>query len=514
VIPGKQYTPDVLLQIAWRRKWLIAIPALAIATIVSTVTYYLPNRYRSDTLILVVPQRVPEAYVRSSITTRIEDRLQSISQQILSRTRLERIIQEFNLYADRRQTEIMEDIVERMRRDIEVDIVKGDAFRVSFTANEPRTAMRVTERLGTFFIDESLRDRELLAEGTNQFLESQLEDARRRLVENEKKLEEFRRQHDGELPTQLDANMQGLHNIEMQLQALLDSANRDRDQRLLLERLVADASVDPTSAQPAGPLPAEDPETSGPAAQLRAAEAGLQAMLLRLKPEHPDVVRQKRVIAELQRRVDSVAASTPMSAAPVLSPAEIARRNRLQEARAAIINIDRQIAQKTAQEQQLRGALTEYQRRIEAAPTRESQLAELTRDYATLQDMYKGLLAKKQESQISANLERRQIGEQFKILDPARLPEKPSSPNRPRFYAIGVFAAIAIGLLIAATMEYFDRALRSEDDVRIAVGLPVLAAIPLMSRKHVPIWRRKLVAITTATVVLVGAAVAAWRLLQ
>jgi uncharacterized protein involved in exopolysaccharide biosynthesis len=299
VIPGKQYTPDVLLHLAWRRKWLIILPALTIAAIVGAVTYSLPNRYRSDTLILVVPQRVPEAYVRSSVTTRIEDRLQSISQQILSRTRLERIIQEFNLYAERRQTEIMEDIVERMRRDIQVEIVKGDAFSVSFTANEPRTAMRVTERLGTFFIDESLRDRELLAEGTNQFLESQLEDARRRLVENEKKLEEFRRQHDGELPTQLDANMQGLHNIEMQLQALLDSANRDRDQRLLLERLVADASVDNAPPQPA-PTPGDDPATAGPVAQLRAAEAGLQALLLRLKPEHPDVVRQKRVIEELQ----------------------------------------------------------------------------------------------------------------------------------------------------------------------------------------------------------------------
>jgi polysaccharide chain length determinant protein (PEP-CTERM system associated) len=514
VIPGKQYTPDVLLHLAWRRKWLIVLPALTIAAIVGAVTYSLPNRYRSDTLILVVPQRVPEAYVRSSVTTRIEDRLQSISQQILSRTRLERIIQEFNLYADRRQTEIMEDIVERMRRDIQVEIVKGDAFSVSFTANEPRTAMRVTERLGTFFIDESLRDRELLAEGTNQFLESQLEDARRRLVENEKKLEEFRRQHDGELPTQLDANMQGLHNIEMQLQALLDSANRDRDQRLLLERLVADASVDNAPPQPA-PTAGDDPATAaGPAAQLRAAEAGLQALLLRLKPEHPDVVRQKRVIEELQKRADAAAGSTPMSAPPRLSPQETARRNRLQEAKAAIANIDRQIADKTERERQLRGTLSEYQRRIEAAPTRQSELAELTRDYDTLQTMYKGLLAKKQESQISANLERRQIGEQFKILDPARLPEKPSSPNRPRLYLIGVFAAIAVGFLFAAGVEYFDRALRSEDDVRLAIGLPVLAAIPLMTRKHVPIWRRKFVAVTAAMVVLVGAAVAAWRLLQ
>ena len=262
MIPGKQYTPEIVLQIAWRHKWRIVVPFVVIATAASLITYRLPNRYRSDTLILVVPQRVPESYVRSTVTTRIEDRLQSISQQILSRTRLERIIQDFNLYADRRKTDLMEDIVERMRKDIDLEVVKGDAFRVSFTASDPRTAMRVTERLASFFIDESLRDREVLAEGTNQFLESQLEDARRQLIENEKKLEEYRRKHDGQLPTQLDANMQGVHNTEMQLQALLDSLNRDRDRRLVLERLVADNS----SARHAGHArhPASGPTTRRP----------------------------------------------------------------------------------------------------------------------------------------------------------------------------------------------------------------------------------------------------------
>jgi capsular polysaccharide biosynthesis protein len=160
VIPGKQYSPDVLLRMARRRKWLITLPALAVAVAVVVVVHFLPNRYRSDTLILVVPQRVPESYVRSTVTTKIEDRLQSISQQIMSRTRLERIIQDFNLYAEQRKTSIMEDVVERMRLDISLDVVKGDAFRVSFTSDSARTAMLVTERLASLFIDESLKDRE------------------------------------------------------------------------------------------------------------------------------------------------------------------------------------------------------------------------------------------------------------------------------------------------------------------------------------------------------------------
>ena len=185
MIPGKQYSFDTLVQIARRRKWLIVAAGGADrgrrrAWIVRT----LPNVYRSDTLILVVPQRVPESYVRSTVTARIEDRLQTISQQILSRTRLEQIVNDFNLYPkDAPDSELMEDIVERMRtRDIRIDIVKGDAFRVSYQAGDPRVAMRVTERLASLFIDESLRDREVLAEGTNQFLSTQLDEARRQLV--------------------------------------------------------------------------------------------------------------------------------------------------------------------------------------------------------------------------------------------------------------------------------------------------------------------------------------------
>ncbi len=478
MIPGKRYTPEALLSIALRRKWLIVIPSLVAAAAVAGVTHFLPDRYRSDTLILVVPQRVPESYVRSTVTTRIEDRLQAISQQILSRTRLERVIQDFELYTDRRKTDLMEDIVERMRRDIDVEIVKGDAFRVSFTAEDPRTAMKVTERLASLFIDESLRDREVLANDTNQFLESQLEDARRRLVENEKRLAEYRRLHDGELPTQLDANMQGLHNNEMQVQALVDSINRDRDRRLVLERMLADlASAEPTPA--AGAPPADDtkPEPST-ADQLSAAEAARRAMLLRLTPEHPDVVRMNRTIESLRKRLD--AEGPPRPAAPPVPASDTARRARVQETRAEIDNLDRQLLQKTAEEKRLRGVMSNYQRRIETAPGRESELAELTRDYDTLQQTYRSLLGKKQESQIAANLERRQIGEQFKILDPARLPEKPYSPDRPRLYAMGVLGSLVFGFACAAAAEYLDRTLRFEEDIRLALNLPVVAAIPAL----------------------------------
>src|SRR6266581_3195529 len=278
MLPGKTLKSEDVLRILRRRIWLLLLPFAIVSALTAVGARLLPDRYRSETLILVVPQQVPESYVRSTVTTRIEDRLQSIQQQILSRTRLERIIQDFNLYAEKRKTGIMEDIVERMRKDIDVQIVKGDAFRVSFIADDARTSMKVTERLASLFIEENLRDREVLAEGTNQFLEAQLEEARRRLIDNEKKLEDYRRLHAGELPKQQESNLQGLHNIEMQLQALLDSMNRDRDARLTIERVLADLTVPDTAAAPAPPpSPSGDPMSSGTAAdQLQAARGALR----------------------------------------------------------------------------------------------------------------------------------------------------------------------------------------------------------------------------------------------
>jgi len=203
MLPGKTFKPEDILLILRRRVWVLLVPFAVVGAIAAAVAHKLPDQFRSETVIIVVPQRVPESYVRATVTTRIEDRLQSLSQQIMSRTRLERIIQDFNLYAERRKTGIMEDIVEQMRRDMSLQVVRGDAFKITFVGDNPRTVMKVTERLATLFIDESMKDREVLAEGTNQFLEAQLEDARRRLIEHEKKLEEYRRQFAGQLRGEL-----------------------------------------------------------------------------------------------------------------------------------------------------------------------------------------------------------------------------------------------------------------------------------------------------------------------
>jgi polysaccharide chain length determinant protein (PEP-CTERM system associated) len=484
MLPGKKYAPEDFVAILRRRAWLVAVPFVLVSVGTLAGSQYLPDRYRSETLILVVPQRVPESYVKATVTTRIEDRLQSISQQILSRTRLERIIQDFNLYAEERQTGIMEDVVERMRKDIDVKVVKGDAFNISFSSDNARTAMQVTERLATLFIDENLKDRELLAVGTNQFLEAQLEEARLKLVEQEKKLEVYRRQFSGQLPSQLQPNMQALQNTQMQIQSVLDSLNRDRDRKLVLEQLLSDR--EPVIEPPAQPAAAGTaaPMTGTAAQQLDQARRALAALGLRLKPDHPDIRRLQRTIADLEARVALEVENAPAdaAAAPIVAdPREAARLARFRELSLELESVTRQIALKEGEERRLRDAAAAYQARIDAVPSRESELAELTRDYETMQKVYQDLLAKKQDSQVAANLERRQIGEQFKVLDVARLPEKPFSPNRLLINAGGVGAGLALGLGLVFLFEYRDRSFRSQGDVAAVLGLPVMATVPQMS---------------------------------
>ena len=520
MIPGKQYSFDTLLLVARRRKWLIILPALAIAIAASAVIFFLPNVYRSETLILVVPQRVPESYVKSTVTARIEDRLQAISQQILSRTKLEQIISDFNLYKDERDDgDLMEDIVEKMRtNDIGIGVVKGDAFRLSFRADDPRVAMRVTERLGSLFIDESYRDREILAQSTSEFLGTQLDEARRQLVAVETKLQEYQRTFNGELPSQLAANLQGQHNTEMALQQLGESLNRDRERRIAFERKVVDALEKPAPAAAAG-ADAPKPELGQTLEdELRTARQGLLAAELKLKPDHPDVRKQRRVVEELQARVEAYRLQGTLVSRPTTNAVvmDYDRRKQLTDAKAELDNLDREINAKLAEEQRLRGILGMYQARIEATPVRETELAALTRDYETLQQTYRALLLKKEESEISANLEKRQIGETFRILDPARMPERPISPRRPRLYLIAVLAALAIGVGLASTAEYFDRTLRTESDVRAALNLMVLATVPHMRDPAMVTRRarRRLAFGAAGTAVIAMAITLAWRVLR
>jgi polysaccharide chain length determinant protein (PEP-CTERM system associated) len=491
MLPGKSYSPDDLLRILRRRYWLLLVPLAIVAAGTALVARAMPDLYRSETLILVIPQQVPENYVRQTVTTRVEDQLQSMRETILSRTRLETIIREFDLYPEQRQAMIMEDVVALMRANVDVQLVRNDAFRIAYVGHDPEKVMRVTDRLAAMFIEESYIDRQSLAEGTDSFLESQLRDVHTRLLEREKQLEAYRRTHAGELPSQIQANLQQATAANQQVQSAINSVNVLLQQRLLLERQLGELQA-PGAVVQLQATPGADGAAVATSQQLATARAQLAEQERRLRPGHPDLEISRRTIRDLEARLAQEMSAAPRDSDIGVPPAELARRKQVQGLEQDIAEIDRQVAQHRENERQARATAALAQQRIDAMPTRESEMTELLRDYGALQGQYEDLLMKREQAKIAANLERRQIGQQFRLLDPAQAAERPFSPNRPRMNFIGMIVGLALGAGLLVLAEYRDRTFKRDDDITAIVGLPVLAVIPLMQSeedRRSALWR-------------------------
>jgi polysaccharide chain length determinant protein (PEP-CTERM system associated) len=532
MLPGKKLTVADVPPILRRRIWLLAVPPAIGLFAALLVSARVPNLYQSGMLIAIIPQRVPDSYVRSTVTLRTEERLDAVSTQVKSRTLIEQMIRELDLYREERGRLPMQDVVGLMRANIDVQPEaprrgpRGPeplhAFHVRFTYTDPRTAAVVTERLGSLFVYQNAHDRGVLAEETNKFLEAQLAEARQRLEKMESRLEAFRQRHGNALPTQMQSNLQVMQSTQLQIQAMVESIARDRDRKLMLERLYNDAQAEPPvlpsqpPSQPSTPSDAAAGSADTSEQQLASMRATLARLQLRLRPEHPDVVRTKRLIQELETQVQASASAGGMSSqpAPAVTYEEQQRRERIRGMRAEIESLDRQTQFKDSELQRLRGLVAEYQRRMEAVPGLESEWVALTRDYETQQNAYRDLLGKSEQSKVAVNLERRQIGEQFRVLDPAGVPVRPISPNRILINGIGVTAGLFLGLVIAALLEFRDATFRTERDVLEALSLPVLALVPYVVTvaERTRRSRLRLAVTVAASLALVVAGYVAWTL--
>jgi uncharacterized protein involved in exopolysaccharide biosynthesis len=318
-------------------------------------------------------------------------------------------------------------------------------------------------------------------------------------------------------------NMQAIQNAQLSLQAMVESLARDRDRKMMLERLYSDAAADPAAslATPSSPGGATGPAAALPAnapprQRLEAARNLLAQLEVRLSPKHPDIIRTKRIIEDLEKQVAAEDAQRPLSPEAGSSdrpatPDEVRRRDRLREMRAEIESLDRQIAFKEAEEKRLRAEIGAYQSRLESVPGIESEWVSLTRDYDTLAATYRELLSKSENSKMAASLEQRQIGEQFRVLDPPRVPLKPNSPNRIRINGIGTLAGLGVGVLLLGLMYVRDATMRTEADVLGAIDLPVLVLVPFVAtetdlrrkeRRRRLVWAA-VVAVSVGTVALV-----------
>jgi polysaccharide chain length determinant protein (PEP-CTERM system associated) len=520
VVPGKKYAPEDYLKIVWRRKWLITIPLVLAAIGTFLYSRTLPDRYRSEATVLIIPQQIPENFIQSTVDETIAARLDLMRQQILSRSRLERIIEEFDLYRDERKVMLMDQIVEQMRRDVGVSVQKvgrrqdPNHFVVSFDSENPETAMQVAARVASLFVRENVEGRNLQSEATTQYLQSQVDETLRQLQAQEGRLEAFRQANAGRLPTEVETNIELMANTRQQIQTLNEGINRDREQQISTERMIADemtlgpaVSAGKSGAAGDAQLPASQ--------QLAAARANLQGLLTRLKEDHPDVRILRGRIKSLEERAEAEALQQPLGTAAALTPAEAERQKRLSQLRGEQQRLDREIKAKQAVLKHTQGMLAQQEQRVQAAPGLQSQLADMTRGYDTLRGSYENLLGKLQSAKLASSLEQRQVSQQLRIVDPARRPNQPHSPDRVRMNLIGALMGLGFGLAIAGLLEYRDTSLRTEEDVLVALSLPVLALVPTMiTGKSVRQGRRRRLLLfgSSAGALALSLAAAVWQL--
>jgi len=471
VIPGKNYSPQDVLSAAWRRRWWIS---LSFAILAAASLYWatsLPRRYQSLATLQAVPESV-NAYLGTNPAARTDTRLTSIAQSTLTRARLEAIIKDLDLYPQMRQATVMENVVEQMRGDITVRSTERDMFVLGFTAGDPHLALNVSSRLTALFLEENARDRGQAADAATGFLAAQLADVRAKLDAQERQVEAYKAKYAGELPSQLPYNVQDLNSSQTTLRTLLDAVSRDQDQRLLLQ-----GEQDTLRATGAG-LPADGATGAGmtDADRLEVARADLRALELHLTPEHPDVERAKRAVARLETQL---ASGRPASAGPAPPTAAERRRDlRLREIQGQLDVLNRRVASNQAEMVRVRARIDEHSRRVDNTPLREAEFAALTRDYEDTKKLHSSLTSRQQDAAMAASLQRKDLGDRFRVIEPAQLPEKPFGQSRSNALLFALALAVGISVSLGAFVEYRDNSLRSEEDVMVGLRLPVLAAIP------------------------------------
>ncbi len=458
---------DLVLGVWSRRKWVGIVVFAVVLTAVVSVARFLPDIYRSTATVLVERYQVSETFVRSSVTGELETRLQTISQEILSRARLADLIQHLGLYQDLRTRAPIEAAVQKMRRDIELEL-KGVqatsgrsatvAFNLSYQGRDPETVSRVANALASFYVEENVRLREQQAAGTAEFLKLQLAETKKRLDEQEQRVREFQSRYIGELPQQMTVNLATLERLQSQLD--LNSANQLRamDRRAALAKELGEAD------------PAATPDTI--TAGIAKLKQELAELRRRFTDKYPDVIRVKAEIAALERDLAEGKPEVWAETAPATS-ADLPRK-------AALGKVDAEINALKAQEQRLRQGIAAYQRRVENAPQREQEFRKLSRDYETAMDLYSSLLKRYEDAQLAESIEQTQRGERFRILDPAIPPKQPAAPNRIQLLLIGLMLALGMAAGAMVLAEQLDTSFHTVDDLRAHAGAPVLVSIPLI----------------------------------
>jgi len=478
-----------IIEIGWRRKWVILGTFAAIFTLVFLWALYLPNIYRSSVSIYIEPQGVPLDYVRPTVTSDIENRLRSIKQQITSRTKLLNVIKKLELYPDAvKKGSPDEVLVAMMREDLSIEApdIRGDNFYIiHFNHKDPQKAMLAVSDLVSLFIQESLRVRERQATGTTAFIEDELEKLKQTLEDQEKAVQQYKKTYMGELPDQLEANLRMLDNLQLQITNNRENQRALDGQAMLLEqdisRLEGELDVASSLSDSDGTLMPTNATLNQLLAQREALQTRVTTMESMYTERHPDLVAAKKELARLDNTLRAITKDLEKTGSPKSSailPQLTGFTMELSNLRRQLKEVKPRLNSLRQEEKELKARMKEYQERVESAPVREQQLAKLTRDYENTKTNYEELLNKKMEAQMSENLEKRQQGEKFQILDQANYPEKPFLPKRGRIIAIGSVGGMGSGIGLALLLEALFPAFYSLKQLqRHTPGIPITFGI-------------------------------------
>jgi polysaccharide chain length determinant protein (PEP-CTERM system associated) len=462
---------DLALEVWSRRKWFAILIFAGAFVAVTSLVAFLPNIYRSTVTVLVERQQVPETLVKPTVTSELETRLHTISQQILGRTRLQDLIARFDLYPELRGRASPEEVIKRIRRDIEVEFKGVEqqwgrsatiAFAISYRGRDPETVALVTNTLASFYVEENLKTRERQTTGAADFLQGQLQEVKERLDAQERRVSEFKKQHLGELPQQMDANLVILERLNAQLRLNSENQTRAIERREGLVKQLAEAD---SSRSTGGPGAAAE--------RLATLRRELTELKTRFSEKYPDVIRVRTEIAVLEAQLTETTSDGRPEAEPATPAGPYALR-----LRELTRDAEAEIKALKGEEKGLRQAIATSQRRVENSPQREQEFQELSRDYGALKELYSSLLKRYEDAQLAESMEQHQKGEQFRILDSALPPEHPAAPNRLRLLVMGLLLSLGMAAGAVVVAEQLDTSFHSVDDLRAFTTVPVLASIP------------------------------------
>lgn len=488
---------DLAREVWQRRKWLALVVFVAALAGGSTLALSLPPLYRATASVIVERQQISEAFVRPSVTTELETRIQTIHRQVTSRARLSEVITRLGLYPELRAYAPMEAIVERMRRDIDFGLSSVDqtggrtatiAFMLSYTGRDPDSVAEVANTLVRSYVDENTASRERQAVRTAEFLKTQLDEVKRELDAHLEREREFTMRHTSELPQQVDVNLAALDRLNTQLRLNGEYQLRIMERRERLEYELAES--------PSGyPSPGGRAET--PAAQLHRLEQQLTGLRSRFSDRYPDVVRIKAEIARLQQKQSAESGtngSTANGHAPLTSGRTLVEQT--------LGKLQGELASLKREEGMLRRLIAQYEARVENTPKRQDELQRLSREYETTKERYETLLKRYEEAKVAENLEQERSVEQFRVLDPAVPSRAPVAPNTLWLLAMTFAGSLALAFASVVGAERIDTRFHTVDELRAFVTIPTLAVIRrIPTRAETRARRIRLVLAAVAVVV-------------